>query len=72
MAAPIAKTSPVSPQLQRVLDMYREEAERLREQLGDPNEALSALVREHFDFESLDETLSEGGSFWVEDVRDGW
>ena len=67
MAAPVARKSSISPDLQRVLDWHRAEAARLREELGDPMEAMSAFVREHFDRESLEESLREGGSFWVDD-----
>ncbi len=67
MAAPATKKSTIPPELQRVLDWHREEAARLREQLGDPMEAMSSWVRKHLDRESLEETLRDGGSFWVDD-----
>jgi len=67
MAAPATKQSTISPELQKVLDIHREEAARLREQLGDPMEAMASWVREHLDRESLEATLREGGSFWVDD-----
>lgn len=65
------KTKPtISPHLRRILDEHRREAARLREKWGDPEEALSAFVREHFDPEALAEVMreSEGGaSFWHDD-----
>ena len=73
MAAPATKPAKISPELQRVLDWHREEAARLREELGDPMEAMSAFVRKHFDPESLEESLREGGSFWADDEdHDEW
>jgi len=67
MAAPAVRKSTISPELQSVLDWHREEAARLREELGDPMEAMASWVREHLDRESLEESLREGGSFWVDD-----
>jgi hypothetical protein len=44
-----------SPALERLLARHREEAKRLTEQLGDPDEALGQVVRESFDADSLAE-----------------
>lgn len=66
MATPATKQT-ISPHLQRILDEHRKEAARLREKLGDPDEALSAFVREHFDREALEEAIrgfQEGTSLW--------
>lgn len=62
--------SPVSPDLQRVFDLYHEEAQRLQEKYGDPEEALSSFIREHFDREALEEALIaslEGEGLWNDD-----
>lgn len=70
MAAPATKQSTISPELQKVLDWHREEAARLREKLGDPEEAMSAFVREHFDQKALEQVAREmrnGASFWNDD-----
>jgi hypothetical protein len=70
MAAPVAKKSSISPELQRVLDWHRAEAARLREKLGDPEEAMAAFVREHFDQEAAAQVAREmrnGASFWNDD-----
>jgi hypothetical protein len=59
-----------SPALERLLARHREEAKRLKEQLGDPDEALGQVVRESFDADSLAEAyreLTEGGSVWDDD-----
>jgi hypothetical protein len=56
--------------LAKVLSAHREEATRLRKELGDPEEALSAFVRSTFDRDALEsayQDLWEGGSFWAED-----
>lgn len=69
MATPATKQT-ISPHLQRILDEHRREVARLREKFGDPDEALSAFVREHFDPEALAEVIresEEGASFWNDD-----
>lgn len=66
-----ATTHPrVSPHLQRVWDRHREEAARLREQYGDPEDAVSSFIRTHFDREALEEALRaslEGEALWDDD-----
>lgn len=72
MAAQTTKPT-ISPHLQRILDEHRKEAARLRKKFGDPEEALSAFVREHFDPEALAEAAREadkGASFWNDDNDD--
>ncbi len=69
MATPATRQT-ISPHLQRILEEHRREAARLREKFGDPDEALSAFVREHFDREALEEAIrefEEGASFWNDD-----
>lgn len=69
MSAQVAHPTPASV-LAEVLVRHRQEMVRLRAELGDPDEALSAFVREHFDQTALAEVareLREGGSFWTED-----
>lgn len=64
------KRPPRPASLERALALHREEAARLREELGDPGEALSAFVRATFDREALEEVYDEllrGGSFWADD-----
>ncbi|MGH2535746.1 MAG: hypothetical protein ACRDJW_26135 [Thermomicrobiales bacterium] len=63
--------------LERVLAAHREEAERLREELGDPAEALASFVREQYDPAALEDVardMREGASFWHDDdvAWDAW
>ncbi len=63
-------TSMHTPALERLLARHREEAVRLREQLGDPDEALGRIVRDTFDAATLAEAfrdLTAGGSIWDDD-----
>lgn len=48
-----------SPSLERLLIRHRLESEQLRQELGDPREALAAFVREHYDQESVAEALRD-------------
>ncbi|MGH2560513.1 MAG: hypothetical protein ACRDJH_15735 [Thermomicrobiales bacterium] len=71
------KRPPRPASLERVLAAHREEAARLREELGDPAEALSSFVREQYDREALEEVareMREGASFWHDDdaASDAW
>lgn len=64
-------TTTHSPALERLLARHRDEAQRLRDQLGDPDEALGRIVRDTFDAASLAEAfrdLTEGGSVWDDDA----
>lgn len=64
---------PLQTDLDRRLAEHREEVARLREQLGDPEEALSAFIREHFDRDALEQavraTFDEMGA-WCDDDDD--
>jgi hypothetical protein len=67
------KRPPRPASLERVLAAHREEAARLREELGDPAEALSSWVREHYnraDPEQVYDDMLRGVSFWAEDDAD--
>jgi hypothetical protein len=71
------KRPPRPPSLERALAAHREEAARLREELGDPAEALASFVREHYDQEALEQVardMREGASFWHDDDAewDAW
>ena len=46
-------TPGLPPALQRRIAEHRAEVARLRAELGDPEEALSAFVREHLDRDAL-------------------
>jgi len=56
---PSAPTTPIAPSLEKRLAAHKEEVARLREELGDPAEALDALVREIFDRDALLATYEE-------------
>jgi hypothetical protein len=63
-------TSTRSPIVQNLLDRHREEAQRLREERGDPVEFIALAVRDSFDAESLAAAfrdLTEGVSIFDED-----
>ncbi|MGH2562554.1 MAG: hypothetical protein ACRDJH_26135 [Thermomicrobiales bacterium] len=69
MATPVTKP-PQSPSLERLLERHRLEAEQLRQELGDPKEALAAFVREHYDQELLAEAFHDligGSNVWDAD-----
>ena len=52
-------TPGLPPAVQRRIAELRAEAARLRAELGDPEEALSTFVREHFDREALAAALRD-------------
>ncbi|MGH2533608.1 MAG: hypothetical protein ACRDJW_15020 [Thermomicrobiales bacterium] len=58
-----------TPALERLLERHRLEAEQLRRELGDPQEALAAFVREHYDQELLAAAFQDliGGNVWDAD-----
>lgn len=63
-----------SPELARLLARHRREAERLRREFGDPEEALSAFVRETFDQEALEIVFNDmmaGATMWDTDHETG-
>ena len=51
--------STLTPALQRRILEHKEEMARLREEFGDPEEALRAFMREAFDPQALQETYEE-------------
>ena len=53
MASQSATTTTQAERLAEVIKQHKEEVARLREELGDPLEALSVFVRDTFDLESL-------------------
>lgn len=70
MAESATSTSRVSLHLE---DRHREEADRLRDRYGDPEEAVSSLIREHFDRDALEEALRsslESRNLWNDDELD--
>ncbi len=67
-------TSTIPTNLDHLLAIHREEAQRLRAELGDPEEAMAWIVRDSFDADSLAAAfreLTEGGSVW-DDEPDEW
>jgi hypothetical protein len=64
-----------APSLERLLERHRLEAEQLRQELGDPREALAAFVCEHYDQELLAEAFQDligGGNVEnADDLIDG-
>lgn len=69
------ESAPVlSERLQQRIEEHKAEVARLREELGDPQEALSAFVREHFSLEALlpdDPSRPVETSLWLDDEIDG-
>ena len=67
-------TSTTAKALERRIAEHRREVARLRERYGDPEEALSAYVRDHFDRDALasalDEQLGRPGVWWEDEVDD--
>jgi hypothetical protein len=62
---PTAPEATQAEQLAEAIKLHKEEVARLREEIGDPLEALSAFVREHFSLECL---LPDGErAIWEED-----
>ena len=69
MVTPLSKPR-LSPALERRLAQHRIEVERLRRGLGDPAEALSAFVREHYDQAALSlafQEMCDGRGLWTDD-----
>lgn len=66
----------LSPALERTLAWHAQEAKRLRQAYGDPSEALTAFVLEHYDQEALaeafDDLINRGNPWddWDDDVID--
>ncbi|HET8524323.1 MAG TPA: hypothetical protein VFL82_13895 [Thermomicrobiales bacterium] len=54
----VANVQP-SEALKKLLERHQAEAERLRQEMGDPEEALSAFVRAHFDIDILEDIFNE-------------
>jgi hypothetical protein len=62
----------LSPQLEERLNLHWEEVARLREEIGDPQEALFALVRDTFSFESLASAARQCSGHGDDDDLDAW
>ncbi len=58
----------VSERLERRIEEHKAEVARLRAEIGDPREALSAFVRAHFTLEAFlpddQDDRPPGSSFW--------
>ncbi len=68
----IAGQTPSDPseRLERRIEEHRAEVARLRAELGDPREALSAFVRSHFDLEAFlpdDPSRTDARITWWDD-----
>lgn len=63
----------VSERLERRIAEHKSEVARLRAELGDPREALSAFVRSHFTLEALlpdDPSSTDARTTWWDDEAD--
>jgi len=62
--------------VERQIRAHKEEVARLREEIGDPQEALFRFVTERFEVESLipDDLPGRGtgGAVWADDEHDAW
>ncbi len=73
MNAATHPTPAVSERLERRIEEHKAEVARLRAELGDPQEAFSAFIREHFDLESLlpdDPSRTDARVTWWDDESD--
>ncbi len=71
--SPPSDQNEMPPHIREVLERTRKEAERLREIYGDPEETVSAFIREHFTREALEEVFQEmvqGASVWNDDDKE--
>lgn len=71
MAAQSASTTVQAEHLEQLIKAHEEEVARVRQELGDPEEALSAFVRDTFDLETL---VPDGGCpIWeMDDETSAW
>jgi hypothetical protein len=60
----------LTPTMRRRIGELRAEASRLRAELGEPDEALSAFVRAHFDRDALAAALRDEFDHVTEPVED--
>jgi hypothetical protein len=70
-----AMQSVQAKRLEHLLDRHREEVIRLREELGDPQEALFAFVRDKFDYAAFFPDMRRGSHRpeWDDDDElDAW
>lgn len=73
MNAATHPTPAVSERMERRIAEHKAEVARLRAELGDPREALSAFVRSHFSLEAFlpdDPSRTDARTTWQDDEAD--